>query len=106
MVDTHGRKEAIWLQKLCLEIRFEKRSMKISCDSQSTIFLAKNPVYHSNTKHIDVQYHFMRDMVERNKVLLEKIETLENIINSLTKSMSVVKFSWCREAMGIAALGL
>jgi hypothetical protein len=44
--------------------------MKISCDSQSTIFLAKNPTYHSKTKHIDVQYHFVRDMVERNKVLL------------------------------------
>jgi hypothetical protein len=33
--------------------------MKISCDSQSVIFLAKNPTYHSKTKHIDVQYHFL-----------------------------------------------
>jgi hypothetical protein len=48
----------------------------------------------------------MRDMVERNKVLLEKVDTLENIADSLTKSMSVVKFSWCREAMGIVSLGL
>jgi hypothetical protein len=80
--------------------------MKISCDSKSAIFLAKNPTYHSKTKHIDVQYHFMRDMVERNKVLLEKVDTLESIANSLTKSMNVVKFSWCREAITIAALGL
>jgi hypothetical protein len=80
--------------------------MEISCDSQSTIFLAKNPTYHSKTKHIDVQYRFMRDMVESNKVPLEKVDMLENITDSLTKSMSVVKFSWCREAMGIAALGL
>jgi hypothetical protein len=67
--------------------------MKISCDSQNTIFLAKNPTYHLKTKHIDVQYHFMRDMVEINKVFLEKVDTLENITNSLTKSVSVVKFS-------------
>jgi hypothetical protein len=45
-------------------------------------------------------------MVENNKVLLEKVDTLENIADSLTKSVSVVKFSWCTEAMGIVSLGL
>jgi hypothetical protein len=80
--------------------------MKISCDIQSTIFLEKNPTYHSNTNHIDVQYHFVRDIVERNKVLLDKVNTLENITNSLTKFLSDMKFSWCREVMEIVALGL
>ena len=78
--------------------------MKIDCDSQSAIFLAKNPTYHSRTKHIDVQYHFVRDMVESMKVLLEKVDTLENVANSLTKSMSTEKFSWCRATMGISGL--
>jgi hypothetical protein len=80
--------------------------MKISCDSQNKIFLAKNPAYHSRTKKIDVQCHFVIDMVESNKVLLEKVDTLENIAESLTKSVSVVNFSWCREGMGVVALGL
>jgi hypothetical protein len=34
-------------------IDFEQRAMKVSCDSQITIFLAKKPTYHSKTKHID-----------------------------------------------------
>jgi len=80
--------------------------LKRSCDNQRTIFLSKNPSYHSKTKHVDVQYHFMRDMVERNKVLLEKVDMLENILEYLTKYVSVVKFSRCREAMGITSLGL
>jgi hypothetical protein len=80
--------------------------MKVNYDNQSTIFLAKNPAYHSNTKHIDVQYHCMRYMVESNKVLLEIVYTLENITDSLTKSVSAVNFSWCRVAMGIVALAL
>jgi hypothetical protein len=67
--------------------------MKINCDSQRTIFLAKNPTYHSKTKNIIVQYHFMRDMVERKKVLLDKVDTLENIAGCFTNSMSVVNFS-------------
>ena len=78
--------------------------MRIDCDNQSAIFLAKNPAYHSRTKHIDVQYHFVRDMVESMKVLLEKVGTLKNVADSLTKSVSTKKFSWCRAAMGIFAL--
>ncbi len=37
--------------------------IRIDCDIQSEIFLAKNPAYHSKTKHIDFQYHFVRDMI-------------------------------------------
>jgi hypothetical protein len=44
--------------------------------------------------------------MERNKVLLEKVDTLENIEESLTRSMSVVNFSWCKETMGIFSQGL
>jgi hypothetical protein len=43
-------------------------------------------------------------MVEDKKVLLEKVDTLKNVVDSLTKSMSTKKFSWCRETMGIVAL--
>ena len=75
----------------------------MDCDSHSAIFLEKNPPYHSNTKHIDVQYHFVKDMAESKKVLLEKVDTLDNVVDSLTKSMSTEKFSWCREAMGTFA---
>jgi uncharacterized protein YacL (UPF0231 family) len=58
--------------------------MKVSCNGQSTTFLEKNPSYNSKTKHIDVQYHFIRDIVENNKVLLEKVDTMENIEDSST----------------------
>jgi hypothetical protein len=67
--------------------------MKVSCNNQSVICMAKKHAYHSKTKHIDVQYHFIRYMVESNKVLLEKLDTLENIADSLTKSESDLKFS-------------
>jgi hypothetical protein len=66
--------------------------------------MAKNPTYHSKTKHIDVQYHFVRDMVEEKKVLLMKVDTLKNVADSLTNSMSTEKLSWCRGSMGITAL--
>ena len=55
-------------------------------------------------KHIDVQYHFVRDMVEDKNVLLVKVDTLNNTADALTKSVSIEKFSWCREIMGVAGL--
>ena len=81
-----------------------QRTIRIDCDNQSAIFLAKNPAYHSKTKHIDVRYHFVRDMIEDKKVLLVKVDNLKYIANALTKSLSSKKFSWCRETMGIAGL--
>jgi hypothetical protein len=70
-----------------------QQAVRIDCDSQSAIFLAKNPTYHSKTKHIDIQYHFVRDMVKEKKVLLMKVDTLKNVVDSLTKSMSTENFS-------------
>ena len=55
--------------------------MRLDCESQSAIFLAKNPAYQSKMKHIDVQYHFVKDMVESKKMLLEKVDTLENVVD-------------------------
>ena len=43
-------------------------------------------------------------MVEEKKVLLVKVDTLKDVVDALTKSVSTEKFSWCRETMGIVGL--
>ena len=88
---------------MCSGIGFVQKGV---IDIQSAIFLAKNPAYHAKTKHIDLQYHLVRDVVEDQKVLLEKVNTVKNVADSLTKFVSIEKFSWCRESMGIDALNL
>ena len=102
---THERKEAIWLQRLCSSMGLVQQAIRIEFDSQSAIFLAKNPTYYSKTNHIDVQYHFVRDMVEAKRVFLVKVDTLKNVADALKKSVSTQKFSWCRETMGVEELG-
>jgi hypothetical protein len=104
METTHASKEVVWLQRLCLGIGLVQKAVRLDCDSQSAIFLAKNPAYHSKTKHIDFQYHFVRDAVEEKKVFFMKVETLKNGVDSLTKSVSTENFSYCRVTMGIVAL--
>ena len=77
--------------------------MTIYSENQSAIYLVRNPTFHDRTKHIDVQYHFLRDMVEDDKVKLEKVETLVNVADVLTKPMNTKKFRWCLESMGLSA---
>ena len=89
---SHASREVVWLQILCSSMWLVQQDIRIDCDSQCAIFLAKNPAYHSKTKHIDVQYHFVRYMVEAKRVLLVKVDTLKNVVDALKKLMSTEKF--------------
>ena len=57
---SHACKDAIWLRGLLRDIGRLQNSVTIFCDSQSAIHLTTNHVYHSKTKHIDVNYHFFK----------------------------------------------
>jgi len=48
--------------------------------------------------------HFARDVVEEKKLLVVKVDTLKNVADALTKSMSTKNFSWCTEIMDVASL--
>ena len=99
-------KEEIWLKRLCSNIGFDVAQITIYCDSQSAIYLAKNASFHAKTKHIDVQYHFVHDMVEDGKVKLEKVATLENVADALTKPVNNEKFRWCVGSMDLGACAM
>ncbi|MCO5564617.1 hypothetical protein L7F22_018282 [Adiantum nelumboides] len=94
-------KEAIWLTRLVKDLGLEQCLPVLHCDSQSAIALAKNPVFHSRTKHIDVRYHFSRECLANKNLDLVKISTSENTADALTKSFSSHQFQHCRQLMGI-----
>ncbi|KAE8733847.1 hypothetical protein F3Y22_tig00000916pilonHSYRG00052 [Hibiscus syriacus] len=65
---TQASKEAIWLKMLLEELGHNQEYVSLFCDSQSALHLARNPTFHSRTKHIRVQYHFIREKVEEGTV--------------------------------------
>lgn len=75
----------MWLQGLIKELGMKMIPMKLLCDSMSAIYLAKNLIYHKRTKHIDVQYHYIREVIEND------IEggTHKNVAEMLIKPMQV-----------------
>ena len=73
----------------------------IFTDSQSAIALSKNPEHHSRTKHIDIQYHFVRENIQSGKIKLQYIYTNEQIADGLTKSISPQKFATFIDKLGL-----
>ena len=85
---AHACKEAIWLKRLLEEFKVKQDMIRMNYDSQSALYLAKNPTFYSRTKHIDIRYHFMRDVVDDGLILLLKIHTDANSVDVLTKPVS------------------
>jgi Reverse transcriptase (RNA-dependent DNA polymerase)/gag-polypeptide of LTR copia-type/Integrase core domain len=84
-------KESIWIQRFLKELgRYSavKNANRIMEDNQGAIALAHNPEYHARTKHIDVQYHFVRECIEMGKVELVYCPTEEMVADALTKPLA------------------
>ena len=78
--------------------------MKVNCDNQGAIALAKDNKFHSHMKHIDLWYHFIREAVEDNKISISYILTDENVSDVLTKALVRLKFEQFIEALGLRRL--
>jgi hypothetical protein len=65
----------------------------ILCDNQSYIKMTENPVFHDKSKHIEIQYHYICDMVQTEAINLQYVSTDEQVVDLLTKPLSRVKLS-------------
>ena len=93
IAQTHAAKGGIWLQTFVAEILGSEPSvMKVNCNNQGAIVLAKDNKFHSHTKHIDLQYHFTWEAVEDNKISISYIPMGENVLDILTKALARPKF--------------
>ena len=73
----------------------------IYCDNQSCIQIAKNPVFHARTKHIEIQYHFVREKVQSKEIELIYCSTEDQAADILTKALSKDKFEKFRNVLGV-----
>jgi hypothetical protein len=73
----------------------------IFCDNQSCIKMTENPMFHDKTKHIEIRYHYIRDLVQKGVVKLQYVGTDEQVADVLTKPLSCVKFEYFRDKLGV-----
>ncbi len=71
---------------------FGTQGTSLMCDNQNSIKLTKNHVFHARTKHIEVQYHFIKGKVRNGKIKLTHVSTNEQLANMFTKPLGIIKF--------------
>lgn len=81
--------ECVWLTRLFEDLNQRiKYQVQMLCDNMSAIKLAENPVFHARTKHIEIHYHFIREKVLKGEIKMEWIDTVEQVADAFTKSVS------------------
>jgi hypothetical protein len=66
--------------------------------------LSEHPVFHDQSKHIEIKYYFIRDKVQEGEVKLHYISTNEQVADILTKPLSMIKFVYLRDKMELVEI--
>jgi len=103
MALSEATKEGLYLIRFLRDLGFDHLSrVRILCDNNEARKLAKNPVFHNRTKHIDVRHHFVREVLRDGDLSVEFTPTSEMAADVLTKSLSKPKHLRCLEILGIS----
>lgn len=76
----------------------------IYCENMSAIVLTKNIVFHTKSKHIELRYHFIHDLMYKEEIQLESISTNKQPADIFTKSITTEKFLKFRDTLGLIVL--
>jgi hypothetical protein len=89
--------QGVWQGKMLQDLTGEELCTPIlMVDNKSAIALAKNPVLHDRSKHIDTKYHFICDCVVGGQIKLEHVETARQLGDILTKPLGCVRLCHTR----------
>ena len=96
--------EIAWLEPFLKELSFPLPEIPITwCDNINASALTMNPVYHTRTKHIEVDVHFVRDKVLEKKLDIRYVPSQDQIADCLTEPLSTTQFNIMRDKLVIIA---
>jgi hypothetical protein len=92
----------VWLCKVLTDLfDHEMDPTIIHCDNQSCVKLSENPVFHDRSQHIEIKYHYIKDMVQRKAIHVQYLPTHEQIADIFTKPLAKTKFEYFCERLGL-----
>jgi len=94
-------RQLIWIKQLLEEIGFKVPTPLLYGDNQGSIFWSENPVQEKRSKHIDIRYHYIREVIEDKRIELQFIDGSKNPADILTKNLDRILFERFRPQLGI-----
>ncbi|KAL3835707.1 hypothetical protein ACJIZ3_010443 [Penstemon smallii] len=99
---AHATCEVIWLQSLLTDLGiFASKPPILFCDNLGATYLSKNPIMHSRTKHVDINYHFVRDRVQSRAIQISFLSSKDQLADIFTKPLSSPRFSTLRTSLSV-----
>ena len=92
------------MQKLFLDYGIYQKHLTIYCDNIGAINISKNPVQHSRTKHIEIQHHFIRELVKDGTLILEFIHTDDQNVDLFTKPLDGRHFEFVHQNISVISM--
>ncbi|GJU24524.1 retrovirus-related pol polyprotein from transposon TNT 1-94 [Tanacetum coccineum] len=93
--------QALWMKQALIDYDVRLDDVPIMCDNKGAIDLSKNPVQHSRTKHIKIRHHFLLVNVQKGHISIEKVPSVDNIVDILTKPFKCESFNYIRLGLGM-----
>jgi hypothetical protein len=101
IVVGHCCAQLLWMRQTLRDYGYKFSKVHLLCDNESAIRMADNPVEHSLTKHIDIQYHFLRDHQQRGDIAIEYVSTHNQLADTFTKPVDENTFSQLRNELNV-----
>jgi hypothetical protein len=103
---TTAATQAIWMARLLGELLGrELEVVELKVDSKSALALARNPVFHERSKHVDLRYHFIQNCLVEWTVSATYINIVDQLTDILTKALGRVKLQELRARIGMVQIG-
>jgi hypothetical protein len=100
-------KQAVWIGQVIRDMGFpsyvglNSNNVTIKGDNQGSLALVRNPHLHQRSKHIDIQYHHVRDLEEKGRINVSYIPTVDMVADGMTKPLQRIAFNRFRDLLGI-----
>jgi hypothetical protein len=102
---SHCCGQLLWMRQTLRDYGYKLSKVPLLCDNESAICMADNPVEHSRTKHIAIQYHFLRDHQQRGDIEIAYVSTKEQLADIFTKPLDEKTFIKLRHELNILDSG-
>lgn len=104
---TEAAKDIVYLQRLLQELQIcDTKPTYPLTDNQSNIKLVDNPIFHAQTKHIEIEYHLICQRSQNGDIIVDYISTSKQQADTLTKPLDASLYTHMREILGVKPLKL
>jgi hypothetical protein len=94
--------QVLWMKQTLTDIQVEyDQSVLIYCDNTSAISILNNPLMHSNTKHVSIEYHFIQEHVAKRNIRVEYVGKKEHVVDIFTKLLRSKDFEYLRQRLEV-----